>query len=83
MCVESFDGVQVQDGMECQDQENPKETSVTDIICKSGVQSQDLENPLGTSISEIVCKCVEKIYDLSTPLSLKEKFGNQNDANQG
>ncbi|XP_070046109.1 uncharacterized protein [Nicotiana tomentosiformis] len=68
--------------MECQDQDNLKETSVIDIICKSGVQSQDLENPLGTSISKIVCKCVEKIYDLSTPLSLKEKFGNQNDANQ-
>ncbi|XP_075107472.1 uncharacterized protein LOC107826396 isoform X3 [Nicotiana tabacum] len=59
----SFDGVQVQDGMECQD-------------------DQDLENLLGTSISEIVCKCVEEIYDLSTPLSHKEKFGNQNDANQ-
>ncbi|OIT23377.1 hypothetical protein A4A49_37873 [Nicotiana attenuata] len=79
---ESIDGVEVQDVVKCQDQKNPKETGVTEIICKCGVQSQDLENPLGTSVSEILCKCVEGIYDLSTPLSLKEKFGNQNDANQ-
>nr|XP_009777379.1 PREDICTED: uncharacterized protein LOC104226958 [Nicotiana sylvestris] len=79
---ESIDRVEVQDIVECQDQENPKETGVTEKICKYGVQSQDLESSLETSVSEIVCKCLEGTYDMSTPLSYKKKFGVQNYANQ-
>ncbi|XP_070006658.1 uncharacterized protein [Nicotiana sylvestris] len=79
---ESIDGVEVQYVVECQDQENSKETGVTEKICKCGLQSQDLESLLGTSISEIICKCLEGTYDMSTSLSYKEKFGVQNCANQ-
>ncbi|XP_070003375.1 uncharacterized protein [Nicotiana sylvestris] len=80
---EFIDGVEVQDVGECQNQENSKETGVTEKICKCGWQSQeDLESSLGTSVSEIVCKCLEGTYDLSTPLSYKEKFRVQTCANQ-
>ncbi|OIT26752.1 hypothetical protein A4A49_26133 [Nicotiana attenuata] len=48
--IESIDGVEVQDVVECKDQENPKETGVTEAIFKCGVQSHNLENPLGTSV---------------------------------